>query len=214
MAEKGDALVFAYAGTINSGGMAQALKTIAEVLNRRGGRLLIYGPYSQASIHNGPLDQRNIEIMGLRPSGQLIDELREKADVMFLPMSFQDEDRANMEICFPSKLTDYTLTGLPLLIYGPPYCSGVRWAEGIPGVAEIVKCEDVAELDAAVARLAHDPCYRLKLASRSLEAGNQYFSHAAATAVFQKALMATPIAETVCARPRSILYGAKATHTS
>jgi hypothetical protein len=100
------------------------------------------------------LRRSNIILGGVLSSGQLIEKLKNEADVMFLPMSFAPQDRQNMEISFPSKLTDYTLTGLPLLIVGPNYCSAVRWAKENPGVADIVESLDRALLQAAVDRLA------------------------------------------------------------
>jgi hypothetical protein len=62
-------------------------------------------------------------------------------------MSFNAVDRANMEISFPSKLTDYTAVGLPLLIYGPHYCSAVQWARENPGVAEVVTADNAETLE-------------------------------------------------------------------
>ena len=53
----------------------------------------------------------------------------------------RNSDRINMEMAFPSKLADCTATGLPLLIYGPAYCSAVTWARENPGVAEVVETE-------------------------------------------------------------------------
>ena len=111
---------------------------------------------------------------------------------MFLPMSFAPQDRQNMEISFPSKLTDYTLTGLPLLIAGPNYCSAVRWAKENPGVAEVVETVDVALLQAAVDRVVENVPYRQRLAARALEVGRTYFSYETAQATFLSALGSSP----------------------
>ena len=55
-----------------------------------------------------------------------------------------------MKISFPSKLTDYTATGLPLLIHAPAYSSAVRWARAEHDVAEIVDEPGEAPLRAAI----------------------------------------------------------------
>src|SRR5687768_10395858 len=112
--------------------------------------------------------------------------LREEADALFVPMSFDESDRANMEMAFPSKLADYTATGLPLLIYGPAYCSAVVWARDNQGVAEVV--EDKADLSDAINRLANDPSHRVALGKRALATGREYFTHARAQQVFHQCI--------------------------
>jgi hypothetical protein len=111
----------------------------------------------------------------LLSSSELLTRLREDADALFVPMSFDPSDRANMEMAFPSKLADYTATGLPLLIYGPAYCSAVTWAHENPGVSEVVESEPA--LSPAIERLATDSDHRVNLGKRALEVGRQYFSH-------------------------------------
>ncbi len=103
-----------------------------------------------------------------------------------MPMSFDASDRANMEMAFPSKLADYTATGLPLLIYGPAYCSAVVWARENPGVAEVVEAE--AELTKRSTRLANDPAQRVALGKRALDVGREYFTHERVQQVFHRAL--------------------------
>jgi glycosyltransferase involved in cell wall biosynthesis len=91
-----------------------------------------------------------------------------------------------MEMAFPSKLADYTATGLPLLIYGPGYCSAVVWAHENSGVAEIVEAE--TDLSLAIQRLANDPEHRLRIGKRALDVGGANFTHARVQQVFHKAL--------------------------
>lgn len=166
----------AFAGTINSNGYIRALTALQNALKPVGGRLLIFGP------NLIDLDDPNTEMRGLVSSSELLTRLREEADALFVPMSFDDCDRVNMQMAFPSKLADYTATGLPLLIYGPTYCSAIVWARGNPGVAEIVETE--SDLSDAVARLAHDPDTRVALGKRALAVGREYFSHNRAQQIF------------------------------
>jgi hypothetical protein len=93
-----------------------------------------------------------------------------------------------MEMAFPSKLADYTATGLPLLIYGPAYCSAVTWARENPGVAIIVDSE--SNLPDAIEDLAHNPDTRLRLGKRALAAGREYFTHDRAQEIFHQSLSA------------------------
>ena len=176
----------AFAGTINSRGYIDALKTLQNALQPVNGRLLIFGPLTIDVAQQIGLDDPNTEIGGLLSSEQLLTRLREGADALFVPMSFADCDRDNMEMAFPSKLADYTATGLPLLIYGPAYCSAVRWARDNPGAAEVV--ENESGLGDAVMSLAQQPEHRLALGTRALEVGREYFSHARVQQVFHQLL--------------------------
>jgi hypothetical protein len=75
---------------------------------------------------------------------------------------------------------------VPLLIYGPAYCSAVRWAHDNPGVAEVVESE--SNLRNGLVSLAQHPAHRLALGTRALEAGREYFSHARVQQVFHQLL--------------------------
>ena len=176
----------AFAGSINSNGYIHALLALQDALKPVKGRLLLFGPLtadiaSQAGLH-GP----NTEVRGLLNSSDLMARLRDEADALFVPMSFEARDRANMEMAFPSKLADYTATGLPLLIYGPEYCSAVTWARENAGVAEVVEAQ--ADLVGAMQRLASDPSHRISLGKRALDIGRQYFSHDRARQIFHQSL--------------------------
>src|SRR5262249_30324829 len=111
-------LTVGFAGSVNAN-YRQALKRIAEALRPRGGKLVIFGPPTKSDAIQYELNSENIEVRGLLPSRELVETLREVADVLLLPMSFVASDQSNMTISFPSKLTDYTNAGLPLLIFGP-----------------------------------------------------------------------------------------------
>jgi glycosyltransferase involved in cell wall biosynthesis len=176
----------AFAGTINSQGYIHALKTLQDALKSINGRLLIFGPLTDDASQKIGLDDPNTKICGLLSSEQLLARLREEAHALFVPMSFADCDRNNMTLAFPSKLADYTTTGVPLLIYGPAYCSAVTWARDNPGVAEVVESESA--LRDAVISLAEHPEHRLALGTRALEVGREYFSHARVQQAFHQLL--------------------------
>ena len=182
LARNDHTFTIAFAGTINSTGYIRALESLQKTLKSVGARLLIFGP----STANECLNNDNTEFRGLLSSSELLNALREEADTLFVPMSFDAADRINMELAFPSKLADYTAVGLPLLIYGPSYCSAVAWARENPGVAKIAESE--AELDNAIAILVDNPDMRITLGHRALAAGREYFTHDRAQQTFHRAL--------------------------
>ena len=176
----------AFAGTINSPGYVQALKSLQQALKHVDGQLQIFGPLTSAEARRINLDDPNTEVCGFSSWSDLLLLLRTEADALFVPMSFDADDRVNMEMAFPSKLADYTATGLPLVIYGPGYCSAVAWARENPDVAEIAETED--QLSNAIQRLANDPNHRVRLGDRALAAGRKYFTHESARESLHRAL--------------------------
>jgi glycosyltransferase involved in cell wall biosynthesis len=183
-------LVFAFAGSINSPGYTALLRTLASCLGPMGHELVIFGPLTPEHARSSGLDLPNVRLGGLLASADLLPRLRAEADVLFAPMSFAPQDRDAGRMNFPSKLSDYTLVGLPLLIAGPPDCSAVQWANANRGVAELVTSEGAQAMVAAVERLAGDSTHRVSLARRAQEVGDRDFSAAAAYAIFEAGLNA------------------------
>jgi hypothetical protein len=186
--KQGGRLTVAFGGTVNTPGYVRALVSLADALAPLGGRLLIFGPLTAESARRQGLDRPNVELRGLVSSAVLMERFRAEVDVLFVPMSFNPEDRPNMEISFPSKLTDYTAVGLPLLIHGPEYCSAVRWARENRDVAEVVPHHEATPLAAAVRKLGDFPELRWRLGQTSLAVGERTFSHRMVRDQFYQAL--------------------------
>jgi glycosyltransferase involved in cell wall biosynthesis len=176
----------AFAGTITSNGYVQTLIALSNALDAVNGRLLIFGPFTVEQARQAGLHLPNITLGGLLTWPELMKRLRDEADALFVPMSFDAADRSNMALAFPSKLADCTAVGVPLVIYGPSYCSAVRWAKENEGVAEVV--EQQKGLGEVVQRLAEDPVRRQQLGTRALEVGEKYFAFETVQAVFNRAL--------------------------
>jgi glycosyltransferase involved in cell wall biosynthesis len=178
--EVGSTFTIAFAGSINSPGCVAALRSVAQALEPINGRLAIFGPISDLGAQRAGLVGANVQLKGLVSSDELIKTCREEVDALVVPMSFDPKDRANMTLSFPSKLTDYTAIGLPIIIFGPPYCSAVNWAVEHPNVAEVVDINDVAFLESTIVRLSRDPQRRKQLACRALQVGRTCFDQAIA----------------------------------
>ena len=119
VSKNSSSLVFSYAGSIISKSYVNCLVRLAKVLEENGHSLVIYSQLSQNFIKHIGLNLTNVTIRTPISSKELIHTLREEADILFAPMSFEDNEHINAEMSFPSKLTDYTAIGLPLLIWGP-----------------------------------------------------------------------------------------------
>jgi len=188
LSKNSNSLVFAYAGSIVSKSYVNCLVNLAKILERKGHSLVIYSQLSQNLIEQLSLDRTNIVIRNPIPSKELIYTLRKEAHILFVPMSFENDERTNTEMSFPSKLTDYTAIGLPLLIWGPSYCSAVRWAKENPEVAEIIETQDIPNLLNSIRKLTESSEYRHKLANNALTIGYNYFSHSKVIQQFYKSL--------------------------
>lgn len=75
---------------------------------------------------------------------------------------------------FPSKLGDCLALGLPLLITGPAYASGMAWCLDHPGCALGVSESGGPPLLAALQRLQAEPELRVSLATRAREVGGKF----------------------------------------
>ena len=183
-ARHGEPLQFAFSGSINYAGYGDMLGRFAACLEGTGHRLLLFGGLSPEAAQKHGLDRPHVTRYPSMPVDQLVRSLREQVDVLLVPMTFREDMHFDMEISFPSKLTEYTAIGVPILIWGPKYASAVRWGHDNPGVAEVVDTDDDSAVIAAIKKLAADPALRERLATRAMEVGHAQFSRASITQQF------------------------------
>jgi hypothetical protein len=177
----------AYGGTVNSAGHYQSLQDLAIALQQVGGQLLVFGLTREGARSCG-LAAPNIEPRGLVSSSEMIKACREEADALAVSMSFDLKQSSALRMGFPSKLTDYTAAGLPLLIHGPADSSAVRWARENAHLAEIVTEPGVEALLPALRRLQQDATRRVALAQAAIRVGGEYFPPTRAREVFLGAI--------------------------
>jgi glycosyltransferase involved in cell wall biosynthesis len=120
-----------------------------------------------------PYDARfeapNVHIHGWVTSSRLREELS-KADIAFLPFSFEEGQRNMTEASYPTKVSDYLGARVPILIFAPPYSTLVRFAKDWK-FAEVVDRRDAVSLIDAIIRLYGDSQHRDSL----LEAAETVF---------------------------------------
>jgi glycosyltransferase involved in cell wall biosynthesis len=91
-------------------------------------------------------------------------------------MSFASSHRRRMTTSFPSKMIDAMQLGLPVVIWGPEYCSAVKWARR----GERALCVTDANPSAirrALEELAASPAKQERLVRSSREAAATEFNH-------------------------------------
>jgi glycosyltransferase involved in cell wall biosynthesis len=112
------------------------------------------------------------------------------ADAFLIPMVFDPSIRRRMETSFPYKLIEFAQFGKPLIIWGPDYCSAIRWArEGDKAlcVTEPAPCVVLV----ALKELSSDTTQLKYFTECAAVAANAEFSPKRIQAQFMKALQAT-----------------------
>jgi glycosyltransferase involved in cell wall biosynthesis len=112
---------------------------------------------------------------GFIPSNALAESLQDFQAALVV-MSFAPSHRRRMTTSFPSKMIDAMQLGLPVVIWGPEYCSAVRWARR----GERALCVADANPSAirrALEELAASPAEQKRLAKLSRETAATDFNY-------------------------------------
>ncbi len=95
-----------------------------------------------------------------------------KADILFLPMSFEPRMKHMVSTSIPSKISEYLASGVPILVHGPAYCSAVRYCRESECGLVVDQPDDSALRDALI-RLATDAELRQRLSRNAVEAARK-----------------------------------------
>ncbi len=154
------------------------------------GNLFEYGSLVESALRilDGS-DRVRLEVFGLSPvwKSRVVDEFRsrgvyrgfvtpgELAELLqnfhaaLVVMSFAASHRRRMTTSFPSKMIDAMQLGLPVVIWGPEYCSAVKWARRGQR-ALCVTDPNPSAIREALEELAASPAEQERLAESSHEA--------------------------------------------
>jgi glycosyltransferase involved in cell wall biosynthesis len=111
---------------------------------------------------------------GFIPSNELTESLQQ-FQAALVAMSFAPSHRRRMTTSFPSKMIDAMQLGLPVVIWGPEYCSAVKWARS-GDRALCVTDRNPSALRRSLEELAVSPAKQERLAKSSREAGATDFN--------------------------------------
>ena len=162
----------AFAGAFQSG-YAEIFRTVSEFLRAQGGQLVLYSNLTAKDAPQFGIDPAAVTLNATMPPEDLVVALRDTADALLLPM----QDNFNARMCFPSKLVDYTVAGLPILVVAPLDSAGAVWGKENPAAAVVVDSADREGIRRAVTGLAVDPEARRLLGRGALAAGAAAFSY-------------------------------------
>lgn len=123
---------------------------------------------------------------GFIPANELAEPLRHFQAVLVV-MSFDDALRRRMTTSFPSKMSDAMQLGLPIVVWGPEYCSAVQWARR-GDRALCVSDPNPLALRQALEQLATSPAEQERLGKSAREAAASEFNCERIQAQFVAAL--------------------------
>ena len=111
---------------------------------------------------------------GFPPSDQFVKALQHFQAALVV-MSFAPALRRRMTTSFPSKLIDAMQLGLPVVIWGPEYCSAVQWARQGERAVSVTDLNP-SVLRRALEELAASPSEQERLAKSAREAAAGEFN--------------------------------------
>ena len=146
-----NALVIRYVGSLLRAHHWSAIEDIREAIreyNRDGGnaRLEIYCPAWTAELARELDDSKNVVYAGFAEKAKAY-ELLKSADLLVLPITFEEEEFSYVRLSMPTKLPEYLGSGAPTLVYGPrgvapvEFCieNGVGIVQSERSVAKLVQ---------------------------------------------------------------------------
>lgn len=167
----GETLTIGYAGSLGRG-YEQVMVSLADALHERGGRLVIASRtlrtvaaavWRHAAVTDlGMLDPERVESSLLQAG----------VNALLAVQSFDPADRL-IQYNFPSKLTEYMMFGLPILIAAPEYASVARWLTKEPSAATLVPRPDADAFSEVLTRLGQ-ASERWALAKATAEVAQRY----------------------------------------
>ncbi len=163
-----------YAGSI-SGIYAPMMQGLCAALQEvQGLQLKLFG--RQPTWSDTLLQQLNEQDIygGFLPRDLLRQELS-TASALLVTISFEEKNRRWAQTSFPSKLVEYCQYNKPLIIWGPDYCSAVRWARKHQS-ALVVTSPSAQDLVKASQELATQLEEQTRLKNRALEMGQGMFN--------------------------------------
>jgi hypothetical protein len=171
--------VVAYCGFIHPHAAPRSwlalIRKLADTLAALGGHLDLYTQMPREQLEAAGLTPPTVRYPGFLPPAEMGERIGRTAHALFLNASFEPSEREEVATLFPSKLTDYTAIGLPILVWGPAYSSAARWAAENPDAAILVIDEDPGPVRDAITRVVADPDYAARLAAAAVRAGDRYF---------------------------------------
>ena len=162
-------LTLAYAGSLGLG-YHDGITALLPALEQSGARLFLY-TRDQHCIPAHP----NVVSRGFLPPEKLWPTVQAECDAVLLPYAFSGEITRVYRTHFPTKLSEYCWLGMPLLLVGPDYATGIRWGQRHPLAALTSTTPEPSAVGPLLERLRTDAALRTSLAENAVAAAKAEF---------------------------------------
>lgn len=181
-------LTIGFAGNLGYGYGRELCRLLPAVRNS-GSRLVVYAhrPGADCAALGEAADC--VELRGFKPAREVWAEIQRDCDAVWLPYPVPAGEFERLYRChFPSKLPEYLALGLPVIVSGPAYATGVKW--GLAQNKAVITCIDPepAGVSGLLRDLAGNAELRLQLAKAGFAAGERDFAPARIVAQFKRTL--------------------------
>jgi hypothetical protein len=170
-------LTLAFAGSMSLG-YPEGIRSLLPALRAANARLHVYTHYKDV------IEDPCIVNRGFLAPEALWPVVQEECDAVLLPYAFEGEILKLYRTHFPTKISEYCWTGMPILITGPDSATGVRWGMRHPEAALVATDPAVSVLAPMLERLRTDDSLRSRLAAGSAAIALSEFEPRAARSRF------------------------------
>lgn len=122
-------------------------------------------------------------------------ETVQAADVLLLPVNFAPSAIRMVRYSMPTKVPEYLVSGVPVLLYGPDGIAQIDYATNA-GWGYVVARRDEAALDKGIRRIVEDRALRQDLVARARSVAASRHDSAKVRNAFVSALRSASVAET------------------
>jgi hypothetical protein len=130
----------------------------------------------------------SIEVRPPVPSAEVVETLREHADILLHCSSFEAASRDVVATLFPSKLVDYSATALPVFVFAPEYSSAADLCREYPDAFAFTSSPEPAQIADRLLELAQNPARAIALWRANSRVGRTLFDPASGYAKLISAL--------------------------
>jgi glycosyltransferase involved in cell wall biosynthesis len=142
-------LTLGYAGSLSLG-YREGILALLPSLQATGTTIVICTKDQHLLIEHPRIINR-----GFLSRAELWPTIQAECDAVILPYSFDNNIAHVYRTHFPSKLSEYCWSGMPIICSGPEYSTGVRWAKQHPQAA-IVSTSSSTDTLVPLLRMLHD----------------------------------------------------------
>jgi hypothetical protein len=164
--------IIGYTGALGLG-YGDGFASIIPVLEQAGVTVHFYGRENHPVLNHPCIVHR-----GFHSVEKLWPLVQDECDALVLPYSFGADWMKVYRTHFPTKLSEYCWSGLPMILIGPETGTAIRWGYRHPDAAVTVDRPEAARLLPLLRQLAADGPLRVNLAAAALKTARQEFDPA------------------------------------